>query len=294
MTTGPIVAGIPAYNEEDKIAPVILRTRKYVDKVLVCDDGSSDLTSEIARGLGADVVAHDRNLGYGAAISSLFREASRIGAAILVTIDADGQHDPDSIPELIAPLTTGEADIVIGSRFIGKGSKIPKSREAGIKALTGLSSRLAYEGITDAQSGMRAYGGKSIEHVRPTEMGMGASIEILAKAKQSNLRVKEIPVVVSYTNTSSTHNPVYQAGDVVLSTIKHLSIRHPLLFYGVPGFASLLISLAFWWWTLSLYVAERRIVTNIALISVASTIVGLVLAAVAVILWVTITVVREK
>lgn len=289
-----IVAGIPALNEEVTIAKVVIVAQRHADKIVVCDDGSDDMTGDIAKALGAEVIAHQRNLGYGATIGSLFEMAIRLGADVLVTLDGDGQHNPDSIPELVAPLRSGEADIVIGSRFIGKNSQIPKSREAGIKVLTGLSGRIAYEGVTDAQSGYRAYNRKALEAVRPTEMGMGASTEILSKAKEAELRVKEVPIEVRYTKDSSTHNPVFHAADVALSTVKHLSIRHPLMFYGGPGFASLLIAIGFWWWTFSLYVAEKRLVTNVALIAVAATMVGLILAAVAVILWVMVSVIRER
>ncbi|MEM2613688.1 MAG: glycosyltransferase family 2 protein, partial [Nitrososphaerota archaeon] len=112
-----VIACIPAYNEEKTIAKVILKTKKYVDKVIVCDDGSIDMTAEIAEALGAEVIRHERNMGYGAAISSLFKKAVEEGADIMVTLDGDGQHDPDEIPKLIKPIVEDEADVVIGSRF---------------------------------------------------------------------------------------------------------------------------------------------------------------------------------
>jgi len=98
----------------------VVRTIKYVDEVLVCDDGSMDLTGEIAESIGATVVRYERNLGYGAAITSLFEEARRIGSDVLVTLDANGQHNPDEISSLVEPILAGEADIVIGSRSEGR------------------------------------------------------------------------------------------------------------------------------------------------------------------------------
>ncbi|RDD53142.1 MAG: glycosyltransferase family 2 protein, partial [Candidatus Korarchaeota archaeon NZ13-K] len=89
---------IPAYNEEAKIAPVILKARRHVDLVIVCDDGSTDLTGEVARSLGAYVIRHERNMGYGAALLTLFKKALEMNVSIAVTLDADGQHDPDLIP----------------------------------------------------------------------------------------------------------------------------------------------------------------------------------------------------
>jgi len=90
-----IVVGIPAYNEEKTIAKVVLQAKKYTDKVVVCDDGSSDLTGEIAEHMGADVVRHAQNLGYGVAIQSLFRRARELGA--------DGQHDSREVPNVVKP-----------------------------------------------------------------------------------------------------------------------------------------------------------------------------------------------
>lgn len=89
-----IVAGIPAYNEEKTIAKVILLAQKHVDVVVVCDDGSQDLTADIAQRLGAIVIRHEKNRGYGAAVQALFEKARALNADLLLTLDADGQHDP--------------------------------------------------------------------------------------------------------------------------------------------------------------------------------------------------------
>jgi len=141
-----VVACIPAYDEENSIGPVILRARSYVDLVLVCDDGSSDLTGVIAAMMGASVITHERNMGYGAAIRSLFEEARRLGADVVVTLDADGQHDPSEIGSLLSRLDEGDVDIVIGSRFVdGGGSEAPGWREKGIRLLPGLGLHLAAE-----------------------------------------------------------------------------------------------------------------------------------------------------
>src|SRR5208337_801 len=121
-----------------------------------------------------------------------------------------------------------------------------------------------------------------------------ASTEILSRANEAGLKILEVPIEVSYDGDSSTHNPVVHGLDVLLATFKTWSIKHPLVVYGVPGMASLLVAVGFWWWTLSLFVDTHRVVTNVALIAVASTIVGLMLMAIAVILWVMISVVRER
>ncbi|MEM2981364.1 MAG: glycosyltransferase family 2 protein [Thermoproteota archaeon] len=290
-----IVACIPAFNEERTIAGVVIKAMRHVDKVIVCDDGSTDLTGEIAEKLGAEVVKHERNQGYGAALSTLFKKAREMNADILVMVDADGQHNPDDIPKLLTPIINGEADIVIGSRFIGKAKEeIPGYRKAGIKVITGIAKTASYNNITDAQSGFRAYNRKAIERIRISETGMGASTEILIKAKEHGLRITEVPVKIKYSKGSSTQNPIFHGVDVILSTVKYMSIRRPLLFYGVPGFMSLLVAIFFWIWTLQIFAEKRQVVTNIALIAIATTIVGLMLLTTAVILWVLVSILREK
>jgi len=127
------VVGIPAFNEEKTIARVVLEAQKYADKVVVCDDGSSDMTAEIAERLGADVARHERNLGYGAAIQSLFRRAREL--------DADGQHDPREVPNVVKPVLEGNG--VIGSRFVDERSTytMPWYRRAGVKFITRLARK---------------------------------------------------------------------------------------------------------------------------------------------------------
>jgi len=292
-----IIACIPAYNRDKTIAKVVLKAKKHVDEVIVCDDGSQqgDMTADIAKALGATVVRHQKNMGYGAALHTLFYEARKRDPDVMVTLDADYQHNPDDIPRLIKPILDGEADIVIGSRFLGEENReIPKDRKMGIKAITKLTNISSYKEITDAQSGFRAYSRKAIQLITPTEYGMGASTEILLKAKEKDLKIKEIPIKINYdVEKPSTHNPLYHGIDVVLSTIKHMSIRHPLLFYGVPGLIALLVATAFWIWALQIFAATRQVITNIALVAIGATIVGLMLLTTAVILWVLVSVVRE-
>ncbi|MCR8454639.1 MAG: glycosyltransferase family 2 protein [Crenarchaeota archaeon] len=291
-----IVACIPAYNEEKTIAGVVLRTMKYVDRVIVCDDGSSDLTGLIAERLGAEVIRHGRNLGYGAALSSLFRRAEELGADIAVTLDADGQHDPSYIPRLVEPIIKGEADIVIGSRFLSREEEkaVPAYRRLGIRVITWLTRRTSYKELTDAQSGFRAYSRRAVPFIIPSEMGMGASVEILLKARRAGLKIVEVPVRIEYGEETSTHNPLAHGMEVVLSLVKHHSIRHPLLFYGAPGFLALLASLGFWALTLQIFAATRQIATNIVIIALGATLIGLMLLTTAIILWVLVSLLSER
>lgn len=292
--TPRIVACIPAYNEENHIGPVVLKALSYVDQVIVCDDGSRDLTGQIAAMMGATVLTHERNMGYGVAIRSLLDEAVRLGAEIAVTLDGDGQHDPADIPSLLNQMNASDSDIVIGSRFLeGAHHEASSWRENGIRMITRLVSGKD-EQITDAQSGIRAYNRMAMESLVLTEDGMGVSTEILVKAREKGLNVNEVPVTIYYNEKSSTHNPIVHSLDVVLNTLKHMSINRPLLFYGGPGIISLLISMFFWIWTIEVFTRTRGVITNVTLVAIGTTIVGLMLLTTAIILWVIVSVIREK
>ena len=289
-----IVACIPAYNEEKTIAKVIIKAMKHVDKVIVCDDGSADMTGEIAERLGAEVIRHERNMGYGAAIGSLFEKAREENADIIVTLDADGQHDPDDIPKLIKPIVDQEADIVIGSRFLTKEVEIPTYRKIGIKVINWIM-RAKAKTITDTQSGFRAYSNRALQLIKPTEMGMGVSTEILLKAEQNNLKIKEVPIKISYkVERPSTINPLTHALDVIFSTIKQLSIRHPLMFYGIPGTISLIIALGAGLMLIHLFNATRYFSLPLAIIAVGFGLAGAILCSTAIILWILVSLVRER
>ena len=167
LQTPLIIVGIPAFNEEKTIASVVLGAQKHAHIVIVCDDGSADLTGEIALRLGAVVVRHERNLGYGAALHSLFKRAKELNADILVTLDSDGQHDPAQVPILVKPIEEGLAEVVLGSRFKDKNgtADMPAYRQLGIKVITKLSNGSGKNSVSDAQSGFRAYSKLAIEQL---------------------------------------------------------------------------------------------------------------------------------
>lgn len=232
-----IIAGIPAYNEEKTIAKVILLTQKYVDRVVVCDDGSQDLTADIARKLGAIVVRHQKNMGYGAALQSLFEKARALDADILLTLDGDGQHDPEEIPRMLKPLQVGEADIAIGSRFLSQGrNEVPTYRRVGIRLITRMSNGHGKDKVTDAQSGFRAYSRKAIESLELLENGMGVSAEILMRARNNGLMITEIPATITYEGLeTSTRNPWRHALNVITTILKLVVEERPLVYLGIPG-----------------------------------------------------------
>ena len=274
-----IIAGIPAYNEEKTIAKVILLAQKHVDAVVVCDDGSQDLTADIAEKLGAIVIKHEKNMGYGVAIQTLFEKAKALNADLLLTLDADGQHDAREIPKLIQPILGNKADIVIGSRFLQQNSGIPFYRRFGIKVLTKMTNSSRQKGgLTDAQCGFRAYNRKAIESLTLEEQGMGVSAEVLLKARDLGLVVTEVPVEVRYKGLeTSTFNPFKHGLGVISTIIKMVVEERPLMYLGIPGAALLGLGMFFGLWTLQLYYISEphRIVTNVALASLAFTLIGI-------------------
>ena len=269
-----IIAGIPAYNEAKSIAKLILLAQKQVDRVVVCDDGSEDLTADISQRLGASVIRHGKNLGYGAAIQSLFRKAKEMGADVILTLDADGQHNPEEIPKLVEPIMEGKADIVIGSRFLGEHNDTPAYRRFGIKLITKLTNKSS--SFSDGQCGFRAYGKKAIENLNLKENGMGVSAEILLETVKRGFRVVEVPVRVRYKGLdTSTHNSLRHGIGVIASIVRMVVEEKPLSYLGIPGAVSLLMGIFFGIWMLQIFAVHKYIATGVALASIAFTLLGL-------------------
>jgi len=275
-----IVAAIPAFNVERTIARLVLETQKFVDVVLVCDDGSTDCTAEIAERMGADVIRHEKNLGYGAAIKTLFTMARELNADVLVTLDADGQHDPKEIPRLIEPVLENKADIVLGSRFLGdkeKDNEVPRYRGWGIKLISKLTGAALNHRFNDAQCGFRVYGRKALSGLNLVENGMGASVEVLMKAKKNSLTVVEVPAEVKYKELerSSTQNALGHGAGVLLSIIRLVVEEKPLMLLGLPGMIFLFAGMGFGIWMLKIFAEEQQIMTNIALAAMAFILIGM-------------------
>ncbi len=285
-----IVVGIPAFNEEQTIARVILEAQMFASTVVVCDDGSTDYTPEIAEHLGAQVVRHKKNEGYGASIKSLFLRAHQLNADIFVTLDADGQHEPAEIPSVIKPILAGAADVVIGSRFVDKHgtAEMPLYRQIGAKLITKMVNGSAKNGVTDAQSGFRAYSRQALDCLNFSEAGMGASVEILLNASKYDLRIVEVPSTCKYSNgdvATSTENPVTHGIGVVMSLVRLIVEERPLMMLGIPSLFCLLAGVGFGVWMLQIYATTHGIVTNIALASIAFLLVGFFMLSTAITLY---------
>ena len=289
-----IIIGIPAFNEEKNIAQIITKLTKKFDHILVCDDGSSDMTASIASSLGAHVIKHEKNQGYGSAKRTIFNESKKLDGDILVTFDADGQHQISEIDLMLKPILENKSDIVIGSRFLGKTRNLPKYRKFGIKTITGLTNVLTGSKITDSQSGFRAYSNKVLKKLSPTDSGMGISTEILIKASKNNMRITEIPITISYENNTHSQEPISHGASVIMSTIKHVAIERPLLYYGITGLGFLIVGLFFGAWSMQIYAEERILMTNLALIGIGGVILGTILLITGTILYSIVSVVREN
>jgi glycosyltransferase involved in cell wall biosynthesis len=277
-----ILVCMPAYNEDRTIGAIIQKAKNYAAEVIVYDDGSVDNTEEVAKAACATVIRNPSNKGYGVAIKALFQAAREKNADVVVTLDSDGQHNPDQIPRLIEPILHDGFDIVIGSRFLNyeDSEMVPSYRSFGIKTITKLAQSASYNNITDAQSGFRAFSKNALYKIDLFEEGFALITELLLKAKQKNLLIKEVPVTIYYNvENPSTCNPISHGIEVLYSIVQFISLRHPLAFYGLPGIVSLLVAVVFMYNALELFDATRYISTNMILISVGTAVIGMVLLA---------------
>jgi len=289
-----ITIGIPAYNEEKNIASIITKLKKITDSIIVCDDGSSDMTAEISKNLGATVISHKKNMGYGVAINSIFQKAKELNIDLLVTFDADGQHRVEDIEKVVEPIKNNTADLVIGSRFLDKKSNVPNYRKIGIKVITKITNASIKKKLTDSQSGFRAYNKQVLSQISPSDIGMGISTEILIKSSSKGLRIMEVPVTILYSGDTSTHNPVSHGTSVLLSTIKFTSIEHPLKFYGIPSVIFLIIGGIFTTLAIQYYIDVGRLNSNLTLIGGGTVLIGIIFLICAILLYSLVSVVREK
>jgi len=185
------------------------------------------------------------------------------------------------------------ADVVVGGR-VARPPDMPRYRWLGERALDLGTQVKVGERVVDAQSGFRAYSRRAIENLVAAEYGMGVDSELIMRAQRSGMRIIEIPIGVNYAGLkTSSSNPVMHALDVIFSVVKFISIRHPLLFYGGFAAVSLTVCLVFGFMTIDYYQRWGRVVTNLALVSIASGIIGLLALFTGIILFTLITVVRE-
>ena len=280
------IACIPVYDEEGVIANIIKQSLQYVDQVVVCDDGSTDKTADVAKTAGAHVIKHQKNLGKGAALKSLFQYAKQLNADVMVTIDGDGQFLPSEIPKLIDPILEYQYDIVIGYRFDNT-IDMPSYRKVGNKLLDKVTNFASELPFRDTQSGFRSYSKKAVELIKFTADGFGADSEILIDASRKGLKISEEKVTVLYETgvETSTKNPIYHSGDVIGSILELIALRHPLKYLGIPGMIFLAIGIGYGVVVLSIFNETRYFSIPSTFLALGSLIVGLLLLLMSVLLF---------
>jgi glycosyltransferase involved in cell wall biosynthesis len=231
-----ITAILPAFNEEVSIGSMVLHTKQHADHVIVIDDGSKDRTSEFARLAGAEVIRHPRNLGKGKALKTGFDHVSKNGCKIIITMDSDGQHDPEDIKKLVAPILTGEADIVNGSRYMsGTDKNTPFYRRIGQNILDGATNLNSGLHITDTQSGFRAFAKHTLPAFSFKSNGLAIESEMLMDAANAGFRIKEVDIGVRYDVDCSSENPIKHGLKVLANIINDMELNRPLYYFTLPG-----------------------------------------------------------
>lgn len=189
------------------------------------------------------MLSFDRNLGKGQALRNIFKIAREQQVDVLVTIDADSQHDPDDIPQVAKPILDGSADVVVGARSTG-----PRFRRFAQRFLNTMTAVRDVDGVVvDSQSGFRAYSRRAVEKMDFGERGMGVESESIKKASEAGLVIKQVPVRADYRGeTDHALNPVLHFSDVLSAVAKMVLLRRPVRFLGLPAVALLIIGM-YWW-----------------------------------------------
>ncbi len=281
------IACIPVFNEEGVIGEVVKKTLSHVDKVIVCDDGSSDNTFQEAKNAGAEVLKHEKNLGKGAAMRTLFEHVKKIQADVIVTMDGDGQFLPEEIPQLIIPILEKKSDIVIGYRFDDT-DEMPAYRKFGNKMLDKITNLAADLPFRDTQSGFRAYSKNAIEQIEFVDNGFGADSEILVNASKKGLKISEKKVTVLY-NTgrrTSTKNPISHTTGVVYSLIELIALEKPLRYLGIPGVVLIIIGIIYSGVVVTIFNETRYFSLPSTMVALGSLMIGLILLLTSLILFV--------
>jgi glycosyltransferase involved in cell wall biosynthesis len=276
-----VLAVIPAYNESKNIGPVIAEVSKYVDHIIVVDDGSVDRTKEVAANMNARVIRNKRNMGKGFALKRGIIECLRYNPDIVVTIDADGQHDPSEIPKLLSPIISEEADVVIGSRYVpGSITDAPFYRKIGLYLLNNINRVLVKTSVTDSQSGYRAYTKNVLSTILKYDAsGYAVEVEQLALLENSGFRVMEVPITVKYRGLDITSkSKPFPHGAHILYAIFRIAVeRKPLLFFGLSGLLLLILSIMPASELLAIFNETRYFSLPLALISVSLAFFGVIL-----------------
>lgn len=226
---------IPAYNEKKSIGDVIRKIKNSYPEIdiLVINDGSRDDTARLALDSGAIAVTHLFNMGYGVALQTGYKYATRNRYDFIVQMDGDGQHDPKYIKDLLEEIQNGEADLIIGSRFINNTRyKTPLNRRLGMFLFSRIVSLIIQYRITDSTSGFRALNRKTAEFLSgDIYPGDYPDADVLIMLHNAGFRIKEIPLAMNQSHSSkSMHSgfkPIYYVFKMILSIFVTLLRKDP-------------------------------------------------------------------
>jgi len=268
-----VVVVIPAYNEDRFIGSMVIKTLHYAEHVIVVDDGSADMTALVAEEAGAHLLRLPENRGKGVAMQAGLQKASDFAPAVIVVIDGDGQHHPKDIPILVQPILANEAQVVVGSRFIKDGNKIPLWRIFGQHSLTIATNLLSGVSLTDSQSGFRAFSPSILPLMNFSQSGFAVESEIQFLAQQHGLIIKEVPIGVTYAEKSK-RNPFAHGLQILNSLLFLIGQHRPLLFFGIPGILTLLAGLGLGYYVAWAYRQTQVLAIGYAMITVMLTVLG--------------------
>jgi len=235
-----IVVVIPTLNECKAVGKVVGGVKQvmagYDCRVLVVDGHSTDGTDEIARDVGATVI-YQLGRGYGDALKTgFFYARKRLGAEVIVMMDADLTYAPKDIPRLVEPILEDEADLVVGNRFAGmlKGA-MPLVNRVGNRVLSLVAKLALGLNVYDTQSGMRAFTSELLERMNLVAVGMPLAMEILAEARSVDARIREVPISYMPRVGETKLNPIKDGGRILGITVRLMFDIRPLLFFGGIG-----------------------------------------------------------
>jgi glycosyltransferase involved in cell wall biosynthesis len=272
----PVVALIPAYNEERFIGSLILQVKSYVDVVVVVDDGSRDQTAAIAERAGATVVRQLRNQGKAAATNTGLNYVRGLDPIAVVMLDGDGQHYADDIPVVLAPVIDGAADIVVGSRFLDVKSDIPAYRQVGQHGLTIATNLASGVRVSDSQSGYRAFSERAVAELTFGQGGFSLESEMQFLAREHDLRVAEVPIKVLYAEPAK-RNPFKHAAQVVNGIVKLVGQSRPLIYFSVAGLPLLIAGTLMGLLVIDIFSRTGVLAIGYALVTVLFSILGMLL-----------------
>lgn len=269
------IAIIPAYNEEISIGSVVQLAKKYVDAVLVVDDGSTDKTGHIASLSGANLITLEKNSGKANAIFCGISASMKMEPDILVFLDADGQHDADEIPLMMKPIENKEADVVLGSRYLQISDETPKYRRIGQKSLDAMTNIGTGNSFSDTQCGFRAFGKKAFPYLNFKSDRYSLESDMLKHFSLTDLRIKEVSITVKY-DVPHKHkeHPLIHGVSIFSNLIATHFIQHPFFTLGLPGIGLFFMGVIIGVYALSLYEATAIFPISYSLVSLLSLIMG--------------------